>query len=205
MIPEADRQSALEYEKWIADVIRHRTPATEKRWWESAGLISSLTAILTVALTSIAGYYTQSALRKAEERTHQTLAEYEREVAVLQGAHTLAAEATHYATERNRIRNGTYKQLSTAQIKGLVDSVNAADTKWRQGREINRVGIELQFGEAGAVLQAWDTLAQRLDKYATCTVVEPPQNCAVMRPPVDSSISAFRHLAVTFIRKRSQM
>lgn len=197
---DEDQRKALEYEQWFASVSKVRKPQTRSSWWESAALISSVTAVLTVALTSIAGYHSQRLLRDNEDALRKRDRAYEQDVAVLQASHSLATESAHYATERSRIATGMYSGLSAAQIRTLIDSVNAADTRWRQGREIQRVGLELGFGERSSVLVAWDTLVHRLDAFATCTVVGPQTLCGAMRSPVDSALVVFRHLAVRTIR-----
>jgi len=202
VITDDDRRKALEYEQWITEILKQRSPPSRKRWWEAVGLVSAITAVLTVGVTTVGGYFSQSALRREELRGRLNSEEYQQEVLVLQRAHSLATESAHYAAERYNIRTGRYDQLGPQQKQVLVDSVNAADTHWRQGRDMHRVGLELQFGEAAPVLQAWDALALKMDRYATCTVHEPTPECGLMHGPVDSAITAFRHFAVDYIRQR---
>jgi len=203
MISDKDREEALNYEDLIAEIQKRRNPPSRKAWWESAGLISSMTAVLTVALTSGAGLLVQRALREQDLAAKHSDESYARQVATLQSSHSLATESAHYATERLRIADGTYGKLSHEQLVALVDSVNVADTRWRQGREVQRVGIELQFGPGGDVLMTWDSLTSRLDRFATCTVVGPFSTCPPMRTAVDSALTQFRHIAIAFIRSHS--
>ena len=71
MIPEQERREILEYEDFITDVTRRRSPSSKKVWWESAPLISSATAVLTVALTAYFGFLVHRSLRSNDVANHQ--------------------------------------------------------------------------------------------------------------------------------------
>lgn len=201
MIPEQERREILEYEDFITDVTRRRSPSSKKVWWESAPLISSATAVLTVALTAYFGFLVQRSLRSNDVANQRAEATYQQEVTVLQTAHLLATESLHYADERTRVMTGVYNGLDAKQRATLVDSVNVADEKWRKGRQTSKVGLELEFGDDPGILSAWDSLSARINRFANCSVRPPSGGCYALRPPADSALEHFRRLVVDHIRK----
>ena len=106
-----------------------RYSSTRTSWWRSTsgairrrrnrggrhpGLLPSLTAVLTVALTSIAAYYTQRSMREEDFLTQQSKANYESSVAVINDAHLLANETLYWAGERDRLLWRDYRNFSDA-------------------------------------------------------------------------------------------
>ncbi|MEO7181864.1 MAG: hypothetical protein ABI141_13565 [Gemmatimonadaceae bacterium] len=185
----------------MTEVGRRRNPRSTKTWWESTAIISSATAVLTVALTAYAGYVAQRSLRTNDVATQRAQATYQQEVAVLQAAHLLATESLHYADERSRVTSGEYSSLQEVQRRRVIDSVNASDEKWRKGRQTSKVGLELEFGDDRPILASWDSLSARIDRFANCSVRPPNQGCTALRPPADSALETFRTLVVEHIRR----
>ena len=205
MISEDEQRNLLQYEEFVAELNKRRNPSSRKVWWESSAIISSVTAVVTVALSAIAGYSSQRLLRDNEVATKQAQETYQQEVAVLQAAHLLANEAVHYSYERSRLLDGEYDALDLKQKSTLTDSVNAADAKWRQGRQSSRVGLELEFGDNRAVMAAWDSVTSQINRYANCSVTRNPDRpCWELRPAAESALTDFRALAVQQIREHNK-
>ena len=196
--PEEVRKQVLEYEDLVAEVNKKRNPPSRKSWWESPGVLPSLTAVLTVALTSTAAYYTQRSLREEDFLTEQSKSNYEGSVAAISDAHLLANETLYWAGERDRLLHGDYVKFPQGQKDALADSVNASDTNWRRGRASKRVNLDLHFGGDTVVLNAWDATVAKLNEYTSCTVVRP--DCANLRAPADSAITRFRDSSVAHLR-----
>jgi hypothetical protein len=202
VISEEERRKILEYEGLVTEVNRMRSPSSPKKWWESTAVITSATAVLTVALTAYAGFLSQRSLRANDVEVQRAQAMYQQEVAVLQSAHLLATESLHYADERSRVQTTPqYKALDVAQQNQIIDSVNVADDKWRKGRQTSKVGLELEFGDDRPILDAWDSLSARVNNYANCSVRPPKEGCDMLRPAAESALETFRALAVAHIRK----
>jgi hypothetical protein len=201
MIPDDARKEILDYEDLMTEVSRKRSPSSPKKWWESTPIITSGTAVLTVALTAYAGFLSQRSLRANDVAVQRAQATYAQEVSVLQSAHLLATESLHYADERTRVRTGQYDALDSAQMNRIVDSVNAADEKWRKGRQTSKVGLELEFGDNRPIVDAWDSLSARINRFANCSVRPPREGCDMLRPPADSALENFRTLGVAHIRQ----
>jgi hypothetical protein len=198
MISEDLKSSVLDYEDLLVDIEKRRNPPSKKRWWEGAGVLPSLTAVLTVALTSLAAYFTQRSMKEQDFLTQQSKVNYESITSVVSQAYLLANEALHWAGERDRLQWGDYRNFSPTQKISLVDSVNAADTRWRRGRAVQRVGLSLLFGSGTEVLAAWDTTVARLNAYTSCTVVRP--NCSGLRRPAERAIGTFSDAAIADVR-----
>lgn len=192
------QKKVLEYEDLMVEINKRRNPSSKKGWWEAPGVLPSLTAVLTVALTSIAAFYTQRSMREEDFLTQQSKANYESAVAVVNDAHVLANETLFWAGERDRLNSGEYSKLDTKQKNDLVDSVNASDTRWRSGRDVKRVGLDLLFNGDPKVLDAWDSTVVRLKLYTTCTVIQ--HGCGSLRQPAESAIIWFRDSAVARLR-----
>jgi hypothetical protein len=192
------RKQVLEYEDLMAEIDKRRNPSSKKPWWESAGVLSSLTAVLTVALTSLAAYYTQKSMKEKDFLTEQSKSNYESEVSTVNAAYVLANETMYWAGERDRLLWGDYRSFSPEQKKILVDSVNASDTKWRRGRAEQRVGLGLLFGNDPVVLGAWDSAVSHLNEYTSCTVAR--SGCTTLRLPTEKAIETFRDSSVAHVR-----
>ena len=204
MISDQDKAEILKYEEAIAEINKVRSPKTEKHWWESPGMISAITAIATVGLTSIFAYVTQSRLRDKDFETQQSKAAYDGEVSSLQRAHLLASDAVHWSGERDRVIAGDYRQLSDADKNPIIDSVNAADFRWRKGRSVEKIDLELSFGSGPEVVARWDGVVARVNDYANCTASRShaPGECSPFRNPAAAAIDSFRTVGVDAIRRR---
>lgn len=200
-IPEADQQRILDYEDFAAKVASKRRTREQKKWWESVGLVSSLTALLTVALTSVGSYCVQSNLRRSEMRSHADRAALEGEIDALNRSHLLAINALHFTDERHHIAQKHYK-LQPEQMRRLIDSVNASDAEWRRGRQGKRLDLGLRFPDSPQILTAWDTLAARLDRYSKCSMTE--TQCDAIRKESESSLVGFRRAAVDYVVRHSR-
>lgn len=199
MISDEEKKKILEYEDLFSEISKRRNPKSNKGWWEAPGVLPSITAVLTVALTSLGAYCTQSRLRENDMVIQQSKAAYESRVAALQSAHLLASRSFHWASERARLRVGDYVGLPDDQKKPILDSVNVSDFRWRQGREQEKVGVELGFGRKPELIRAWDTTVARLNQYASCTAATPPRDCTSLREPARAMIDSFRKIGVAHI------
>lgn len=201
MIPNQDPASILAWEELVAKVLEKRA-VPKKPWWESVGLVAALTAIATVALTSVGSYLTQSALRKAELQAQQRSGSLQAAVFEVEKAHHLATETLHYSDERARYQRGQYRALHRDQLRNIVDSVNASDAKWRQGRYGEQLGFMVRFTGSNAILAAWDTVVSTLNRYSACSVEAKNKDCMALRPPVDSTLGRLRSAAVDYLSKQ---
>lgn len=201
MITDADWDDALKYEERLARLLAVRSPTATKAWWQTSALLSAATAVLTVAVTSIGSYFSQASLREAEvarQRSHDTI---ETEVDALTTSTSMAADAIHYTDERAHLARGDYRALKPDQIHRLIDSVNASDTRWREGRGLARVLLGLRFGGFPVIVAAWDSLAKSVDRYSQCSLTRSVPNCQPMRGGVDTALIRYReavleHLAM---------
>lgn len=198
MTIEEEQAALLAHETFIADLLRRRSPP--KRWWESSALISSGTAILTVAVTSLAAFVTQKEIRDRDLVQHRQEVALAAEESTLQRAHLLATEAMHYSDERFRLRTGAYSGLKPEQVRRLIDSVNASDAMWRQGRYSEHLSMALQFIGFPELVAAWDSLARTLDHYSACSVEPPVNGCSALRVAVDTSLQAFGTAVIAHIQ-----
>ena len=80
MLNESEKQEALEQEHFIADILKIRKePEDKNKWWKEAGIVSAVTAVVTVAVTTFGAGYMQTrlksqdvALARQEVRLNQT-------------------------------------------------------------------------------------------------------------------------------------
>jgi hypothetical protein len=159
---EFDREQLLAHEQLMAEIVKIRSPESKaKKPWESTAVISALTAIATVAVTSVGSYFVQKGLREGDLSIAARAEAVAGERQVMETAHLLATEALHYAGERARIMSGAYRQLADEQVRPLVDSVNASDVRWRQGRNGSALAAA-SVRDVPAVAQTWDRVAAAL-------------------------------------------
>jgi hypothetical protein len=198
---EFDREQLLAHEQLMAEIMEIRSHESKaKKPWESTAVISALTAIATVAVTSIGSYFVQNGLREGDlsiaARTEAVAGERQ----VMETAHLLATEALHYAGERARITSGAYRQLADAQVRPLVDSVNASDVRWRQGRNGSALAVRLRFSDVPAVAQTWDRVAAALQDFAGCSLEAATKDCSGPKRTTEEALEAFRSAAAAHVR-----
>jgi hypothetical protein len=195
-----DWEEILGYEDRIAKVLEIRSRRDVKGWWEATGVVPALTAVLTVAVTSLGSYFVQVELRSGEQAERITRETAEAEMAALTTTYQLATASLHYTDERARIARHHYSMLKPEQLRRLIDSVNVNDSRWREGRDAMRLPLGLRFGEYPAILASWDTLVLALNQYSGCSVDTSQSSCAPLRVRATAASTAFREAVLAHVR-----
>ncbi len=167
MLPEGSEKEILAHEELIAKVLKLRAAEHPKRFWERAGFGPAATAILTVLITSVAGYYTQKALRDNENQ-----------IATVRDNTQLARDAARHANraiasvlklneERTLAITGAFASLDSVKVNAITDSANRLQEDWRLQREEIEMELFLVF-DSTTILPLWHETRAALDSQVAC-------------------------------------
>ncbi len=135
MLTEGEKQQALEQEKFIADILKiRRTPPREKKWWTIPAITTTITAVLTVAVTSLATYYMQTRLKSQEfALSRQDLRLTQTRDAMIT-VYELLATLLKGTEDRAKMAAGQYDALPDSMFNRIVQETNTIDDRWRRER-----------------------------------------------------------------------
>lgn len=167
MLPEGADKEILAHEELIANVLKLRATEHPKSFWEKAGVVPAATAILTVLITSVAGYYTQKALRDNENH-----------IATVRDNTQLARDAARHANraiasvlklneERTLAITGAFASLDSVKVNAITDSANRLQEDWRLQREEVEMELVLVF-DSTTILPQWRETRAALDSQVAC-------------------------------------
>ena len=167
MLSDADEKAILAQEELIAKVLKIRASEHPRRFWEKAGVVPAATAILTVLVTSVAGYYSQKALRDNENRiatVHDNM-QLARDAA--KHANRAVAAVLKLNEERALAITGAFASLDSVRVTAITDSANRLQEDWRVQREDIEMELFLVF-DTSTVLRKWRNTRSALDSQITC-------------------------------------
>jgi hypothetical protein len=167
MISDDDRNAILSQEDLVAEILKRRSERP-KPWWESTGIVTSATAILTVLVTSVAGYYAQKSLRERENNFTE-----------MQGRTQLAREAARQAysamagmlkinEERLKFSRGELDFLNDSMKIALARNTNRIQQDWRIQREEAGWALYLAFDSISGVPAAWQKMRDVIETETVC-------------------------------------
>jgi hypothetical protein len=169
MDPENQGQAILDHERTVAEILRirsqgHRSP----RWWETAAVLSSITAVLTVAVTSAASYFSQRAIRLQEHTLAQSDTRARQARDAITQSYDLVSQVLRTADTRLRVARGEYDQLAEGQLRSLIEESNRLEIRWQQEREPTEMLVFLYFGSGSDVQQQWSALRGAVQSLIDC-------------------------------------
>jgi hypothetical protein len=164
---EPPLRELLEGERLLEEILRLREPP-KRPWWEATGLMTSATAILTILITSIAGYLTQQALRTRETDLliYQEAAKSGRETA--RQANAAIVNVLKLNEERLAIAEGRMDALSDGQLQEIVRATNKLQEAWREDRNNIDMDIYLAFDSQGGARKAWAEVRAAAEAQIAC-------------------------------------
>ena len=169
MLTESEKQSVLDDEKFIAEILRiRRRPAEEKKWWTEPYITSALTAVLTVAVTTFATYYMQARLKSREYALARQDLRLNQTRDAMVTVYDLLATLLKGTEDRTKIAAGQYDALSDTALKVIVDETNTIDARWRRERETAEAALYLYFGDSQGTIAQWLNTRTDMQTYADC-------------------------------------
>jgi hypothetical protein len=185
---------------------RLRRPSSgPKRWFDNAGLLSTVTALATIAATAIAGYSVQRAQKVDDRRFEQRQAMLGRERETIIKINDQTAELLRSVEDRLDLARGRYNHLGDVYLRTRADSTNVVDRRWRHERESTELLVLLSFPSDTSVSGGWYSTRAALQRYSDCvhgayasaTRYNAPENaCASERLLAEQTSKALRQVLV---------
>ncbi len=213
MLTDGEKQQALEQEKFIADVLKiRRTPPREKKWWTIPAITTTITAVLTVAVTSLGTYYMQTRLKSQEfALSRQDLRLTQTRDAMIT-VYELLATLLKGTEDRAKMAAGQYDALPDSMFNRIVQETNTIDDRWRRERETAEAGVYLYFGDRPETVAEWVRTRSQMQIYADCaeqaygtarrTNTHVVNACNRERIAAESSFAALRDALISRYRAR---
>lgn len=165
---EAVLRELLAQEKLVAEIQEIRSPSVRKRWWESAAVVTSLTALGTVLITAIAGHMTQMSAKEREQVIAEQAQQLQLQRESLAKISTILAEMQRANGDRLDFAYGRYDGLSQEQRVALIQFTNEVDQRWRIERANGEFLVKLHFGADSTNTTAWTAAHGALHRYTLC-------------------------------------
>lgn len=212
MLGEGEKNELLEHEKLVGEILRIRGASeADEHWWDSPHVTSALAAVLTVAVTTIATFYSQTklkageyALARQETRLNQT-----REAMI--GVYDLLANVLKGTEDRAKMAAGLYDLLPDSMLLSIVNETNAIDARWRRERETVEASVYLYFGDSEPTVVQWVTTRTAMQAYADCaeqvyvrylTTRAPPDACAAEQRAAQLEVARLRDALIKSYLRR---
>ena len=167
MLPEGAEKEILAQEELIAKVIKLRADEHPKSFWDRTGVIPAATAILTVLITSVAGYYTQKALRDNENRITNVRDNSQLGLEAARHANRAIAGVLKLNEERVLAITGELASLDSVKVSAIMDSANRLQEDWRLQREEVEMDLVLAF-DSTTIHPQWLETRTALDSQVAC-------------------------------------
>jgi hypothetical protein len=205
-LTDAARAEALEFERWVAELLALHRPSEKKPWWESSAVISPIVALVTLLLTSGLGYCTQAAQKDRDVALgrHELVLSKERDA--MTGLNDLLSTLLYTNGERLKLANGTYERLPVSMRAAVLDETNAADARWLREQYARDLDVHLYFAGNRTIAASWDSTRAAMRRYATCVetaylaatkVTAPMDACAAEGTVAASRLTEFRAAMIT--------
>lgn len=152
-----------EYERQIALLLSTRKGAGDRKpWYESPGIV----AIVTLVVTAVAGYASQTMLfQRGEKATRRAAQVAGMREALLEASATMSA-VFKMNEERLLLAQGKMDVLPVSERDSISHNTNLIQQRWRADREKSDIALYLY---AGPEIEAtWDSVRQSLDRYTGC-------------------------------------
>ena len=158
----------LEYERFIAELLRLRKSPEHDRWYKSPYVTATLTTVLTVIVTSVGSYKIQQLARAQDTfmQRQQELFRRKQELAVQ--TFDLFALIMKANADRLLLATGYLDEFPEAQRDSLLLRSNEADDRWRLQRDNVTLLVHVYFGGESATTMAWDSARGSLNAYGEC-------------------------------------
>lgn len=169
-------------------------------WWEKVGVVPAATAVLTVLITSVAGYYSQKELLRVETRYGESKenAQVIRESA--RATFVAIAKIQKLNEERQKLAHGEFDSLPLKTRIEIARETNRLQEEWRKDREAVGADIYFAFRSDSSVFDAWLGTRATLDSAVSCIEREyeaaksghSPVHCSPYVKRADSSVIFLR-------------
>jgi len=168
MPSDADLQDLLKHEQFMAEVLRLRQTEKPKAWWETAGVVPAVMAVLTVLVTSVTGYLSQRGLKETEAllTSVRERGQLEREAA--KRASSAIAEMLKANDERLRLAHGDFDSLAVDKRDEIAEGTNKLQERWRLEREDLDMDLFLVFAPSSGVFDSWQGARRAIEVETEC-------------------------------------
>ncbi len=167
MLNDEEKKRVLEYERFQAEIERLRRKP-ESNWWDSAALMTFLTATLTAIITIFGSYLTQYLSRSNEFGMEVAKTEFANKREFLKESFTIISTLLKANEDRLALAQGTYDDLPEKKRREISDATNEADNIWRIKKEFLEFQIFLYYGQKPEIVNAWKDAKNATQSYGTC-------------------------------------
>lgn len=167
MLTEEEKKRTLDYETFQAEIDRIRREP-ERKWWESAALMTLLTAVLTAIVTIFGGYLTQYLSRSNEFSLEVAKTELGSKREFLKETYTILSTLLKADEDRLALAQGKYDSLSEKKRREISEATNEADNTWRIKKAYLEFQIFLYYGKTPDIVNAWKETSTAIQSYGDC-------------------------------------
>jgi len=168
VISDADRKAIIGQEEMVAEILKLRSPEKPKQWWEQAGVVPAATAVLTVLVTSVAGYYAQKSLKERENSFTEMQVRTQMARDAARQTNSAMATMLKVNEERLKLSRGELDLLSDSARTALVRNTNRIQQEWRIQREDAAMALYLAFDSRSGVSDAWQATREAIETETSC-------------------------------------
>lgn len=187
-----------EYEAQIARIEELRK-GPPKRWYESTTWVGSVTAIITLVLTAVAGYVSQTSLTQREQRLNRRSAHAVAMREAMINAIVLLSTMFKANEERLLLVEGKMDALPPRERDTIARNTNTIQESWRGDRD--KAGLLLYLYAGSKADTEWTAMSDHLERYTKCVEdaynayqgkVAPDTVCAVRKSSAQDAMSTLR-------------
>ena len=163
--PPAQWAEIEKYEAQIARITELRK-GPPKPWYESTTWVGSVTAIVTLVLTAVLGYLSQTSLAGREQRLSRQTAHAAAMREAMINAIELLGAMFKANEERLLLMKGKLDALPHSEQVAISRNTNAIQERWRGDRD--RVGLLLYISAGPKADSEWSAMSVQLERYTKC-------------------------------------
>ena len=201
MPSEEDLKELLSHEQFMADALKLRQTEKPKSWWEGAGVVPGLTAVLTVLITAVAGYFSQKDLKEKDALLTNVRERGQLEREAAKHSNTAIAEMLKANEERLKLAHGDFDGLSVDKRNEISEGTNKLQEHWRLEREDLDMDLFLLFPPSSGVYHSWLGARKAIEAETQCVEDAyiaaqkqraPSDACQTLAGASEKAIAAFR-------------
>ena len=167
MLNDEEKKRVLDYEIFQAEIERLRRKP-DSNWWESAALMTFLTATMTALITIFGSYLVQYLSRSTDFGMEVAKTELVNKREFLKESFTIIATLLKANEDRLALAQGIYDDLPEKKRKEISDATNEADNTWRIKKEFLEFQVYLYYGRKPDLITAWKDAKSATQSYNNC-------------------------------------